>query len=124
MIEPVITLAGRRFQECLIAQIEGNKFGATEPLEELAIYAREVWRASPPPQYRVLAFVLETALRRWAYDASDQPVQLSEMAALRRAFQPPITQAADCLAGKGGDPIAIAGTLIETISTALPRLNP
>lgn len=124
MTDPIITLAGTRFQECLIAQIERGKFGAKEPLEELAIYAREAWRASPSLTHKVLAFVLETALRRWAYDGSDRPVQLSQMAALRRAFQAPITQAADCLAGKGGDPTAIAGALVEAISEALPPLSP
>jgi hypothetical protein len=40
------------------------------------------------------------------------------------AFQPSVIQAAECLAGEGGDPVEIAFALIEALSTTLPSLMP
>jgi len=111
-------------QQSLITQIERGTFCAAESLEVLAIHARDIRRDTTSANKRILAFVLETILRRVAYDVSDRPVQLSEMAALRRVFLNPVTQAADCLAGKSGNPIGIADALIKAVTEELPPLNP
>jgi hypothetical protein len=47
-------------------------------------------------------------------------VSLSETNSFRKLFHKPITEAADCLAGKGGDVFAIADSLVKAISEALP----
>jgi hypothetical protein len=119
-----VVLAAARLQQSLITQIERDTFCAPESLEALAIHARDIQRDTTSSDHRILAFVLETILRRVAYDVSDRPVQLSETVALRRLFQNPITQAADCLAGKNGNPIAIVDALIKAVSERLPPLNP
>jgi hypothetical protein len=105
----------------LLRQIEQDLFCAAEPLAELAAYALDIRCATPVMEHRVLAFVLEAVCRQLAEDQTDRPVGLSETNSIRKLFHKPITEAADCLAGKGGDPFAIADSLVKSISEALPR---
>ena len=46
--------------------------------------------------------------------------QLSESMAFQREFLGPVTAAANYLAGKGGEPIAIAAALVSAASATLP----
>jgi hypothetical protein len=104
----------------LFRQIEQDLFCAAESLAELAIYARDIRYATPVMEHRVLAFSLEAVCRRLAEDQTDRPVHLSETNSIRKLFHKPITKAANCLAGKGGDVFVIADRLVKAISEALP----
>lgn len=109
-----------RLQERLVRQIEQGIFCDVDPLGELVIYAREVRQTAPLPEHRVLAFMLECVLGRLRYDQEDRSVSLSESRAFRRQFRDPVTTAANCLTGKGGDVLAIAEALVRAASEALP----
>jgi hypothetical protein len=118
--DSAVALAAVRLQERLVRQIEQGIFCAVDPLGELIIYAREVRQTAPLPEHRVLAFVLECVLGRLQYDQEDRPVHLSESTAFQRLFLNPVTAAANCLSGKGGEAVAIADALVLAASEALP----
>ena len=115
-----IALAVARLQQRLTRQIERNIFCTAGPLAELAIHARDVRRDAISAEQRVLAFVLETTLGLLASDQDGRAVNVSEIDALKRLFLDPITRAVTFLAGKGGDPIVIADSLVAAMSKALP----
>ena len=114
------TLAAARLQTSISRQIGQDIFFAAGPLGELAIHARDVRLAAPSPEHSVLAFVLENVFRKLEYDQSERPVHSSELAERKRLFFAPVTAAADCLAGKGGDPLSNADALVRAVSEALP----
>lgn len=118
--DSTVALAAARLQERLSRQIEQGVFCGVDSLGELIIHARNVRLAATTSEHRVLAFVVESVLRRLRYDQADRPVQLSESLELQRQFVGPVTAAADCLAGKwGDDALAIADALVRTASAAL-----
>ena len=116
-----VSIAAVRLQERISRQIEKDTFCATEPLGELAILAREAKRVAASPEHKVLAFVLETVFRRLHYDQDGRKIGLSEQATRQRLFREPVTQAAACLTGKGGEATTISAALIGAADQALPE---
>ena len=115
--DSAVALAAFRLQAAFIRQTEQGIFCSVEPLGALAIHARDVRRTAPLAEQRVLAFVLESVLRRLLYDLEDRPAPLSEY---QRIFKDPVASAIDYLVGKSGDATAIADALVQAASDALP----
>jgi hypothetical protein len=118
--DSAVVLAAAQLQQQLTRQIEKGSFCAAEPLAELAIHARNIRYTSPIAEHRLLAFVLQTVCQELADDQTGRQVRLSETNSRRKLFHKPITEAATCLVGRGGDVFAIANSLVKAISEALP----
>jgi len=107
--------AAARLRDCLTRQLDRDRFGAVDPLTEMATYARHCRREVVSADKKLLAFVLEKTLCQWAEDMSDRTVPESRYNSLRSRFFAPVQEAVECLSGRAGDPAAIAMKLVAAI---------
>lgn len=113
MTDAIIDLAAAHFKRQFLFQTQRNRFASVDGLRELAVSAHGCVNPALAAGRVTVAFVLEWVLRKCADDLGGGPARISDIAALSERLRPPVSRAADFLAGGADDPLEISAALIR-----------